>query len=76
MGIFDVLEYGAVIAKSDDYGLIVTAQDNRLNLWTQTDIDSWESVQIHATGDLTKLSLGELEDAGNKLIRDYDNEVG
>jgi hypothetical protein len=76
MGIFDVLEYGAVIAKSDDYGLIVTAQDNRLNLWSQTDVDTWQNLQIHAVGDLTKLSLDELEDAGNRIIQDYDNDVG
>ena len=72
--IFEVLEYGPIVAGDEDCGVLVTANDSYMNLWVKQSENAWTNTDCRPNsefGDMYSRTAADYWDRGKQCLADW-----
>ena len=81
LNVFEMLDYGPIVAKNEELGLLVTVNGSYLNLWVLQELDSdgttfqnTDCRNLSADNGLYGLEIVELMDRAEKWLKEISEE--
>lgn len=77
MNIYEVLEYGPIVASNEEFGILITVNGSYFNLWYGVDgeYNSTDCYSLGADNGLYGLKIVDIMERASKILNDVINEV-